>query len=129
TAYASRLANVVMAGKTGTSQVFNLTESAQQQFNTATLPWKLRPNALFIAFAPADRPRYAVSVVVEHGNEGAAAAAPIAHDIMETVLARDPESRNVAPGTAPPPGTSSTTRRKAEKRSAFRRPAPRADRI
>lgn len=104
TAYASRLSNVVMAGKTGTAQVFNVSESAQRgQFNTATLPWKLRPNALFIAFAPADAPRYAVAVVVEHGNEGADAAAPIAHDIMEAVLKRDPAAQDVAPGGAPPP--------------------------
>jgi penicillin-binding protein 2 len=55
-----------------------------------TLPWELRPHALFIAFAPSDAPRYALSVVVEHGNAGAEAAAPIARDIMLDVLDRDP---------------------------------------
>jgi penicillin-binding protein 2 len=99
TAYASRLPNpnAEMAGKTGTAQVFD----GPQSEDTATLPWKLRPNALFIAFAPAAAPRYALSVVVEHGNEGADAAAPIARDLMEAVLARDPANRTIAPGGAP----------------------------
>lgn len=100
TAYASRLVdpNVQMAGKTGTAQVFD----GPQSENSALLPWKFRPNALFVAFAPASAPRYALSVVVEHGNEGADAAAPIAHDLMEAVLARDPANRTVVPGGIPP---------------------------
>jgi penicillin-binding protein 2 len=100
TGYASRLAdpNVEMAGKTGTAQVFD----GSQNVDTASLPWKFRPNALFIAFAPVAAPRYALSVVVEHGNEGADAAAPIARDLMEAVLARDPANRSVPPGSAPP---------------------------
>jgi penicillin-binding protein 2 len=99
TAYASRLGDpsVQMAGKTGTAQVFD----GPQSEVTSTLPWKLRPNALFIAFAPAAAPRYALAVVVEHGNEGADAAAPIARDLMKAVLARDPANRTVAPGNAP----------------------------
>ncbi len=99
TAYASRLpdSNMEMAGKTGTAQVFD----GPQNEDTAQLPWKFRPNALFIAFAPFAAPRYALSVVVEHGNEGADAAAPIARDLMEAVLARDPASRSVAPGSVP----------------------------
>lgn len=104
TAYASRLAGSqwVMAGKTGTAEVFDMSKAERARgLDTATLPWKLRPNALFIAFAPVGAPRYAVSVVVEHGNEGADAAAPIAHDVMQAVLARDPMNRLVAPGTAP----------------------------
>lgn len=104
TAYASRLVdpNVLMAGKTGTAQVFDMSRAqAASGLNTASLPWKLRPNALFIAFAPVGAPRYALSVVVEHGNEGADAAAPVAHDLMEAVLARDPANRIAAPGSAP----------------------------
>ncbi|HUC16637.1 MAG TPA: penicillin-binding protein 2 [Acetobacteraceae bacterium] len=99
TAYASRLfdPNVQMAGKTGTAQVFD----GPQGVDTASLPWKFRPNALFIAFAPAAAPRYALSVVVEHGNEGADAAAPIARDLMEAVLARDPANRKIATGDSP----------------------------
>jgi penicillin-binding protein 2 len=45
---------------------------------------------LFVAYAPYDNPRYALSVVVEHGNAGAAAAAPVARDIMVETLTRDP---------------------------------------
>lgn len=99
TGYASRLAdpNVEMAGKTGTAQVFD----GPQNVDTASLPWRFRPNALFIAFAPVAAPRYALSVVVEHGNEGADAAAPIARDLMEAVLARDPANRSVPPGGVP----------------------------
>ena len=43
-------------------------------FKSENLPWEYRPHALFVAFAPYDAPRYAVSLVVEHGNAGAAAA-------------------------------------------------------
>jgi len=49
--------------------------------------------ALFVAFAPYDAPRYALALVVEHGNAGAAAAAPIGRDIMTDVLTRDPARR------------------------------------
>jgi penicillin-binding protein 2 len=57
---------------------------------------------LFVAYAPFDAPRYALSVVVEHGNAGAAAAAPIARDIMTEVLHRDPANRTVAPSVRVP---------------------------
>ena len=46
------------------------------------LPWDRRDHALFVAFAPFDAPRYAVTVVVEHGGGGSTVAAPIARDIM-----------------------------------------------
>jgi penicillin-binding protein 2 len=52
---------------------------------------------LFVAYAPYDAPRYAVSVVIEHGNAGATAAGPVARDIMEATLRRDPANRSVAP--------------------------------
>ncbi|MFZ0018632.1 MAG: penicillin-binding transpeptidase domain-containing protein, partial [Acetobacteraceae bacterium] len=54
--------------------------------------------ALFVAYAPYDDPHYALSVVVEHGNAGAAAAAPIARDIMTAALQRDPAGRDALPG-------------------------------
>ncbi len=86
TAYSSRIAapDMVMAGKTGTSQVRNISaaERASGVVANADLPWKRRDHALFVAFAPYDAPRYAVSVVVEHGGGGSAVAAPIARDIM-----------------------------------------------
>ena len=67
-------------------------------FDSSKLPWEFRPHALFVAYAPYDDPRYALSVVVEHGNAGAAAAAPIARDIMTDALQRDPAGRDVLPG-------------------------------
>jgi penicillin-binding protein 2 len=65
----------------------------------------LRDHAWFIAYAPADEPRYAVSVLVEHGGWGAEASAPIAREIMKVALLKDPEVRKrfeQAPGEAPP---------------------------
>ena len=100
TGYASRLAlpGVFMAGKTGTAQVHDNTQAEEKaNLDDATLPWKFRPNAFFIAFAPVHAPRVAVAVAVEHGNEGASASAPIARDLVTAALTRDL--------TAAPPGT------------------------
>ncbi|MEO1459852.1 MAG: penicillin-binding transpeptidase domain-containing protein, partial [Pseudomonadota bacterium] len=74
----------LMAGKTGTSQVRNITaaERARGVFRNEDLPWNRRDHALFVAYAPAENPRYAISVVVEHGGGGSKAAAPIARDVM-----------------------------------------------
>ena len=74
----------LMAGKTGTSQVRNITaaERARGVISNDDLPWERRDHALFVCFAPYDNPRYAVSVVVEHGGGGSTAAAPIARDIL-----------------------------------------------
>ncbi|MCA8881660.1 MAG: penicillin-binding protein 2 [Rhodobacteraceae bacterium] len=86
TAYRSRIADpaLEMAGKTGTSQVRNITaaERARGVFRNEDLPWERRDHALFVAFAPFAEPRYAVSVVVEHGGGGSLAAAPIARDVL-----------------------------------------------
>lgn len=70
------LDGVQMAGKTGTAQVFRLGERGHQS------NWTLRDHALFIAFAPADKPRYAIGCIIEHGGFGASAAAPIVRDTM-----------------------------------------------
>lgn len=77
-----------MAGKTGTSQVRNITkaERARGVTRNEDLPWGRRDHALFVAYAPHDAPRYALSVVVEHGGGGSKAAAPIARDIMLQTL-------------------------------------------
>ena len=86
TAYRTRIADREkrMAGKTGTSQVRNITAAERRAGVTRNedLPWERRDHALFVGFAPFDNPRYAVSVVVEHGGGGSVAAAPIARDIM-----------------------------------------------
>jgi penicillin-binding protein 2 len=89
--------NVQLAGKTGSAQVRRVSRESGH-FDSEKLPWEYRPHALFVCYAPYDDPRYAVSVVIEHGNAGAAAAAPIARDIMIEVLRRDPANR-----TEPPP--------------------------
>ncbi|MEX1660794.1 penicillin-binding protein 2 [Thioclava sp. 15-R06ZXC-3] len=78
-----------MAGKSGTSQVRNISkaERARGVIRNDQLPWDQRDHALFVAFAPIDNPRYAVSVVVEHGSGGSVAAAPIARDVLLFALA------------------------------------------
>jgi penicillin-binding protein 2 len=75
---------MLMAGKTGTSQVRNISaaERASGVIKNDQLPWERRDHALFVGFAPFDAPRYAVSVVVEHGGGGSLAAAPIGRDAL-----------------------------------------------
>ena len=86
TAYGSRITDEdhKMAGKTGTSQVRRITpeERAAGVTRNEDLPWERRDHALFVGFAPYNNPRYAVSVIVEHGGGGSRAAAPIARDII-----------------------------------------------
>ncbi len=90
TAYRSRILpdDLKLAGKTGTSQVRNITkaERARGVFRNEDLPWNRRDHALFVCFAPYNAPRIAVSVVVEHGGGGSKAAAPIARDIVLSAL-------------------------------------------
>jgi penicillin-binding protein 2 len=93
TAKASRIVDetMVMAGKTGTSQVRNITaaERARGVISNEDLPWNRRDHALFVGYAPYDNPRYATCVVVEHGGGGSAVAAPIARDALLRVLHGD----------------------------------------
>lgn len=97
TAPAARLTlpGIKMAGKTGSAQVRRVPRALRESghFNSMNLPWEYRPHALFICFAPYDNPRYAVSVVVEHGNAGATEAAPLAARIMTDTLLRNPAER------------------------------------
>jgi penicillin-binding protein 2 len=72
----ARLYDVKVAGKTGTSQVVKLRDSRK------STPYQYRDHALFVAFAPFENPEVAVAVVVEHGEHGGAAAAPIAGRIL-----------------------------------------------
>jgi penicillin-binding protein 2 len=89
-----------MAGKTGSAQVRRVSREQREEgnFDSSKLPYEFRPHALFVAYAPYDAPRYALSVVVEHGNAGAAMAGPIARDIMTDTLQRDPGGRDALPG-------------------------------
>lgn len=90
-----------MAGKTGTSQVRNITaaERARGVIRNDQLPWNRRDHALFVCYAPFEAPRYVVSVVVEHGGGGSSVAAPVARDILLYALAG-----GLPPLDAYPPG-------------------------
>ena len=100
TAPLARLADpaMQMAGKTGSAQVRRVSRELRESghFDSQKLPWEYRPHALFVAYAPYDAPRYALAVMVEHGNAAAAVAAPIAREIMTEVLRRDPANRSEA---------------------------------
>jgi penicillin-binding protein 2 len=84
------LGDIKMAGKTGTAQAFTYGAGSRA---TAHLDWARRDHAWYVAFAPYDDPRYAISVIVEHGGWGASAAAPKAREIMRVALLKDPEMR------------------------------------
>lgn len=76
--------SMAMSGKTGTAQVRRITmrERETRVLKNEELPWKDRDHALFVAYAPERAPRWAISVVVEHGGGGSAVAAPIARDVL-----------------------------------------------
>jgi len=86
TAKSSRIVEptLAMAGKTGTSQVRNISAAERETgvISNDDLPWNRRDHALFVGYAPYDAPRYAVAVVVEHGGGGSTAAAPIGRDVI-----------------------------------------------
>ncbi len=88
-----------IAGKSGTSQVRRITRHERETHVTKNedLPWKERDNALFIAFVPADQPRYACAVVVEHGGGGSAVCAPIARDLLLATQLKDPSGHDRGP--------------------------------
>ncbi len=76
--------NYQIAGKTGTAQVFNIKQD--EKYNENNIDFKLRDHALFISFAPADDPKIAVAVIVEHGGHGGSVAAPIAGKVIKQFL-------------------------------------------
>ena len=90
--YAIREPGLALAGKTGTSQVVKISrrERGAGVLKNHERPWHERDHALFVAYAPVDKPRYAISVVVEHGGAGSSVAAPIARDILLEAQRRDP---------------------------------------
>ena len=79
-----------MAGKSGTAQVFSL--SQDEEYEEEEIAERLRDHALFIAYAPLDDPRIAVAVVVENGSSGSRVAAPIARAIMDKYLGVDADA-------------------------------------
>ena len=91
TSYSSRIEDpkYQFAGKTGTSQVKRITE-AERELDLATkdIDYKNRDHALFIAFGPFKNPRYALSVVIEHGGSGSSVAAPLAKELFKLIIDR-----------------------------------------
>ena len=93
TSFGSRLTkkDFIFAGKTGTSQVKRFTARQRElEIKNEDLPYKERDHALFVAFAPYKDPRYAISVVIEHGGSGSKSAAPIAKKVIKKVLEKHP---------------------------------------
>lgn len=76
--------NYLIAGKTGTAQVFNIKQGAK--YNEHAIDFKLRDHALFIAFAPVDDPQIAIAVIAENGGHGGSVAAPIAAKVIKQYL-------------------------------------------
>ncbi len=87
-----------MSGKTGSVQVRRISLKERQSgiIKQKDLPWKYRDHAIFVAYAPADNPKYALAVLAEHGGGGAAVAAPIASKILKTTLELDPSAKKTS---------------------------------
>ena len=91
TSYRSRHTKTkyIYAGKTGTSQIRKISEEERKlKLKNKDLPYEKRDHALFAAFAPYKNPRYAISVVIEHGGAGSTGAAPLAKKVIKKVLDR-----------------------------------------
>ncbi|MDA9083071.1 penicillin-binding protein 2, partial [Candidatus Pelagibacter sp.] len=91
TSYKSRIDDpkYQFAGKTGTSQVRRITEADRElDLKTFEIPYNERDHALYIAFGPYKNPRYALSIVIEHGGSGSSTAAPIAKKLFKLIIDR-----------------------------------------
>ena len=91
TSYKSRIDDpkYQFAGKTGTSQVRRITEADRElDLKTLEIPYNERDHALYIAFGPYKNPRYALSIVIEHGGSGSSTAAPIAKKLFKLIIDR-----------------------------------------
>src|SRR5690606_31999753 len=76
-----------IAGKSGTAQ--RVSRSGEESIKVDDLPFELRHRALFVAYAPVERPEIAVVAIVEHGGSGSLAAAPVARRILDAWLLRE----------------------------------------
>ena len=97
TARCSKFPGLSISGKTGTGQVISRKEDEGEE--ELEKPDHLKAHAWFVAFAPAENPRIAVAVVVEHGEHGSGAAAPIAREMLKTYMLNDrqkPEAKMMA---------------------------------
>ena len=100
TSYSSRINDkkYQFAGKTGTSQVKRITEAERElDLDISQIPYEDRDHALYIAFGPYKNPRYALSIVIEHGGSGGITAAPIAKKLFKTIIDRHEEREKIKP--------------------------------
>jgi len=91
TSYRSRINDpkYQFAGKTGTAQVKKITEKDRElDLKTFEIPYEERDHALYIAFGPYKHPRYALSIIVEHGGNGSTTAAPMAKKLFKLIIDR-----------------------------------------
>ncbi len=91
TSYRSRIDNPIyqFAGKTGTAQVKKITEQERElDLKTFEIPYEQRDHALYIAFGPYKNPRYALSIIIEHGGNGSTTAAPMAKKLFKLIIDR-----------------------------------------
>ena len=91
TSYSSRIEDpkYQFAGKTGTSQVKRISKRDRElNLKTLEIPYNDRDHALYVAFGPYKKPRYALSVVIEHGGSGSSTAAPIAKELFKVIIDR-----------------------------------------
>ena len=98
TSYRSRIEDpkYQFAGKTGTAQVKRITEEERElDRELEQIPYKERDHAWFIAFGPYKNPRYALTVLVEHGGSGSSAAAPIAKKLFKKIIDRHEEREKI----------------------------------
>lgn len=88
--------DVLIAGKTGTSQVVRRkSDEEEEEEEDGKVPYRFRPHALFVAYAPAEKPEIAVAVVIEHGESGGRAAGPVARNIIARYMALKQERQKV----------------------------------
>ena len=87
TAFKSKSDEIIFSGKTGTSQVRRITvaERESEDFRKREIEWNKRDHALFVGYMPHDKPKYSISVVIEHGGSGASTAAPIAKQVFQFI--------------------------------------------
>jgi len=97
TSYRSRLDDpkYQFAGKTGTSQVKKITERDRElDLKTFQIPYEERDHALYVAFGPYKNPRYALSIIIEHGGSGGTVAAPLAKELFKMIIDRHQIRKN-----------------------------------
>jgi penicillin-binding protein 2 len=83
----ARLKGLIAAGKTGTAQVIRI-DHDKDPVKEDEIPREFRDHAWFVAIAPVERPRLALSILIEHGGHGGSAAAPIAKEMMKVFFGK-----------------------------------------